>query len=130
MEANMAGLEININKTKFMRNEIINNTDITDNKWKWLWSNISFKNLGSNITQNNNVTLEIQERIASGNRCFYALSKIMKARYISKKLKIRVYKTIIKPIVVYGSESWTLTKFNCNMLAAWERKNSKENFWT
>ena len=46
----------------------------------------------------------------------------MKARYISKKLKIRIYKTIIKPIVVYGSESWTLTERNCHMLAAWERK--------
>ena len=55
----MAGLEININKTKFMRNEIINYTDITDNiningnDYEVIYS---FKYLGSNITQNNDVT--------------------------------------------------------------------------
>jgi hypothetical protein len=52
--------------------------------------------------------VEIKDRIASSNRCLPVLENLMKARYISKKVKIRIYKTVIKPIIVYGSVTWTL----------------------
>ena len=46
----------------------------------------------------------------------------MKARYISKKVKIKIYKTIIKPFVVYDTETSTLPKQPTIILATWERK--------
>ena len=68
----------------------------------------NFKYLGSLVTYNNDIMVEMQDRTASGNSCLRALDNIMKAGYVSKKVKIRIYKAIIKPIVVYGTETWTL----------------------
>jgi hypothetical protein len=64
----------------------------------------------SMLTYSNDIMVEIKERTASGNRCLKALNSIMKARYISKKVKIREHKTVIKPLVAYGSETWTLSE--------------------
>ena len=66
-----------------------------------------FKYLGSLVTYNN-AMVEMQDRTASSNSCLQALDNTVKARYISKKVKIRIYKTIIKPTAVYGTETWTL----------------------
>lgn len=46
----------------------------------------------------------------------------MKTRYISKKTKLLIYKTIIKPIVVYGCESWIMTEQKQQQLRRWGRK--------
>ena len=68
--------------------------------------------------------VEINEKLASGNRCLRALNKIITSRYISNEIKIRLYKTLIKPIVVglYGSESWTLTEKAIAHVSTRERK--------
>ena len=62
---------------------------------------------------------EISERIGSGNRCAFALGKVLKSRIIKRKTKLRVYNIIIRPTVLYGCETWTLTK---------ERKRKLEVF--
>jgi hypothetical protein len=48
--------------------------------------------------------VDIKETIAAGNRCLCALDNVLKARYIATEMKIRIYKTVIKPVVTYGSE--------------------------
>ena len=50
----------------------------------------------------NEVETEIKSKIAIGNKCYYALGPIMKRRYISQSIKIRLYTTIIRPTVTYG----------------------------
>uniref|UniRef100_T1IE17 Uncharacterized protein n=1 Tax=Rhodnius prolixus TaxID=13249 RepID=T1IE17_RHOPR len=51
------------------------------------------------------VRKEIKERLAAGSRCMFALNKILKSRNVSRKHKINVYKTVIRPIVLYASET-------------------------
>jgi hypothetical protein len=60
------------------------------------------------VTTDNVVTKEIQARLKAGNRCYYALQAVLKSRRISRKVKLRVniYKTIIRPIVTYACETW------------------------
>ena len=53
---------------------------------------------------------EILTRITSSNKCYYSLLPILKKRNISRATKMRTYNTIIRPIVLYASEAWTLTK--------------------
>jgi hypothetical protein len=48
--------------------------------------------------------------IAVGNRCFYALGRVLRARCISRKIKMNIYETIIQPVVLFNSETWTLTE--------------------
>jgi hypothetical protein len=69
----------------------------------------SFKYLGSVMTNLNDIETGIKSKIAVGNKCCYALGPILRRRYISQSIKIRLYKTIIRPAVTYGAETWTVT---------------------
>ena len=124
MKAKSAGLAINHNKTKFMRNikNYNNNTNKVILNYVPYEEVSHFKHLGSPVTYNKDIMVEMQGRTSSGNRCLWALDNIMKARYISKKVKIKIYKTIIKPFVVYDTETSTLPKQPTIILATWERK--------
>lgn len=82
-----------------------------------------FKYLGTIIiTQKNECLIEIQERINLGNKCFYALSNILRSRVLSKEVKIQLYLTIIRPMVMYGSQCWTLQNTEKDRLHVFERK--------
>jgi len=56
------------------------------------------------------------------NKCYYALGPILKRSSITQSIKIRLCKTIIRPAVTYGAETWTLTSTVEKMLMTWERK--------
>ena len=47
--------------------------------------------------------------IKAGNSCYYSVQTFLSSRLLSKNLKIKIYKTIILPVVVYGCETWSLT---------------------
>ena len=80
----------------------------------------SFKYLGSTITSDNLIEKEVIERIGIGNRCAFALNKVMTSRQISQRTKLRIYNIIIRPTVLYGCETWTLTKGRIKKLEVFE----------
>jgi hypothetical protein len=45
---------------------------------------------------------EIKSRLNSGNACYYSVQNLLSSRLISKQLKIKIYKTVILPVVLYG----------------------------
>ena len=47
--------------------------------------------------------------LRSGNACYHSVQKLLSSRLLSKNLKIKIYRTIILPIVLYGCETWLLT---------------------
>ena len=55
---------------------------------------------------------EIQKRTLAANRCFHGLKKHMRSHLTSKSTKILVYKVLIRPVLTYASETWTLSKTN------------------
>jgi hypothetical protein len=57
------------------------------------------------IGQENDVTPEIKERIANGNRCLYGLYTIFKSKWITANTKKAIYKMVLRPVVTYGSET-------------------------
>jgi len=63
-----------------------------------------FKYLGTILTQKNECQIELQQRIKMGNKCFYALGKLLSSEVLSKEVKTQLYLTIIRPIVMYGSQ--------------------------
>ena len=128
LEENAGNMELKISreKSKYMIG--------TRNKTRW--RNLqdfegfervkSFKYLGGIITENNDVTTEINARLSAGNRSNYKFTSFLKSSLISRKLKTQVYTTIIKPVVLYGSETWNLTKKDQELLNLWERKINGE----
>ena len=45
----------------------------------------------------------------SGNACYHSVQNLLSSRLLSKNLKIKIYRTIILPVVLYGCENWSLT---------------------
>jgi hypothetical protein len=81
-----------------------------------------FKYLGSLVTKNSEKFTEIKIRIAAGNRCYFSLIKLLKSRAVARNTKVRMYRTIIRPVVAYGSKTWCLTASDERSLRTWERK--------
>ena len=78
--------------------------------------------LGTIISNDNSVQKEIQRRILAGNRTYFAAISLFRNRLLSKATKIRLYKTLIRPVVTYGAETWTMTKKEEQALLIFERK--------
>lgn len=79
----------------------------------------SIKNLGSVITEENEITVDVDQRIKSGNKCFCALQNALKAKLLSANLKIKmkfvntqlklnVYMTVIRLVCMYAAKTWPL----------------------
>jgi hypothetical protein len=67
-----------------------------------------FSYLGT-ITNKNLIQEEIKRRLNSGNACYHSVQNLLSSRLLSKNIKIRIYKTIILPVVLYGCATWSLT---------------------
>ena len=67
------------------------------------------KYLGTTLTNKNSISEEIRSRLRSGNACYHSVQNLLSSRLISKNLKIKIYRTIILPVVLYGCETWSLT---------------------
>jgi hypothetical protein len=78
--------------------------------------------LGSLMTPTNDVSLEIQRRIQTANMCFFGLRKHLQSSHVSRQTKFTIRKTLIRSVLLYGSETWVLTKREENQLFVFERK--------
>ena len=56
----------------------------------------------------NSILEEIKYRLKAGSSCYYSVQTLLSSRLLSKNLKIKIYKTIILPVVLYGCETWSL----------------------
>jgi hypothetical protein len=105
------GLEINAEKTKYM---IMSRHPNSGQNQNIRIANDSFENvatfkyLGTTLTNQDDIHDEIK-RLNSGNACYYSFQNLLSSCLISKDLKIKIYKTVIFPVVLYGCETWSLT---------------------
>ena len=81
-----------------------------------------FVYLGSLFTIDNDLRNEIRNRVKSANRAYYALLPLLKSQAVLRASKSNIYKTLIRPVIKYGSETWTLNAETCYRLAVFERK--------
>jgi hypothetical protein len=68
-----------------------------------------FKYLGTTVTNQNLIQEEIKRRLNSGNACYHSVQKLLSSCLLSKNVKIRIHKSIILLVVLYGCETWSLT---------------------
>jgi len=68
-----------------------------------------FKYLGTTLTNQNSIAEEIKSRLKSGNACYHSLQNLLFSMLLSKNLMIKLHRTIILPVVLYGCETWSLT---------------------
>jgi len=73
------------------------------------------------ISNDNSLQKETQRRILAGNRTYFAAISLFRNRLLSRATKIRLYKTLIRPVVTYGAETWMTNKEE-QALLIFERK--------
>jgi hypothetical protein len=52
---------------------------------------------------------EIKSRLNSGNACYHSVQSLLSSLLLSRDVKVKIYKTTILPVVLYGCENWSHT---------------------
>ena len=111
------GLKLNIQKTKIMASGPIISRQIDGETVKTM---ADFIFGGSKITANGDCSHEIKRYILLGRKVMTNLDSILKSRDITLPTKVRLVKAMAFPIVMYGCESWTVKKAECQRIDAFE----------
>jgi hypothetical protein len=80
------------------------------------------KYLGTMLTDQNFVQEEIKSRLKLWSACYHSVQYLLSSRLLSKKLKIKIYRTIILPVVLYWCETWSLTRREERRLTMFENR--------
>jgi hypothetical protein len=64
---------------------------------------------GTTRTDQNCMQEEIRSRLYYGNACYHSTQSLLSSRLLSRNVKVKIYKTMILPVVLYGCETWSLT---------------------
>jgi hypothetical protein len=125
------GVEVNAEKTKYVvisrhHNAGQNHNINTDSK---SFERVEeFKYLGTTLTNQNSIHEEIKSRLKFGNACYHLVQNLLSSRLLSKNTKIRVYRTIILPLGLYGCETWSLTLKEEQRLKVFENRVLRRTF--
>ena len=76
--------------------------------------------LGSKITVDDDCSHEIGRRLLLGRKAMTNLDSVLKSRDISLPTKVYIVKAMVFPVVIYGCESWTVKKAECQRIDAFE----------
>jgi hypothetical protein len=99
-----------------------------DQNWYTKIANRSFENVsqfkyfGMILRNQNLIQEEIKRRLNSGNACYHSVHIILPSRLLSENLNIKIYRTIILPVVLYVCETWSLTLREEHRLRVFENR--------
>ncbi|VDO69240.1 unnamed protein product [Heligmosomoides polygyrus] len=82
----------------------------------------SFKYLGSAITSDGSLKLEVDARVSAAWSKWRSLTRVVCDRTIPLHLKSKVYRTVVRPVATYGAECWPVTKEIESRLSVMETK--------
>ena len=116
-ESEKVGLKLNIQKTKIMASGAITSWQIDGETVETV---ADFICLGSKITADGDCSHEIKRHLLLGRKVMTNLDSILKSREITWSTKVCLVKAIVFLVVMYGCESWTVKKAECQIIDAFE----------
>ena len=116
-ESEKVGLKLNIQKTKIMATGPITSQQI-DGETMETVTNFTFG--GSKITADGDFSHEIKRHLLLGRKVMTNLDNILKSRDITLPTKVHLVKAMVFPVVMYGCDSWTIKKPECQKIDAFE----------
>ena len=124
-ESEKVGLKLNIQKTKIMASGPITSWQIGEETMDTVKDLI----LGSSkITADDDCSHEIKRSLLLGRKTLTNLDSVLKSRDIALLTKVRIVKAMVFPVVMYGCESWTIKKAECQRIDAFELF-AREDSW-
>ena len=76
--------------------------------------------LGSKITGDGDCSHEIRRQLLLGRKAMTNLDSVFKSRHITLPAKVRIVETMVFSVVMYGCESWTVKKAECQRIDVFE----------
>jgi sorting nexin-29 len=119
------GLEVNVDKTKYMvmsRDQNVGRGHGVKIDNSSIEGVEEFRYLGATLTDQNSIQEEIKSRLKLGNACYHSVHNLLSSRLLSRNLKIKIYSTIILPVVLYGCETWSVTMREEHRLRVFENR--------
>ena len=116
-ESENVGLKLNIQKTKIMASGPITSWEIDGETVETV---SDFILGGSKITADGDCSHEIKRCLLLGRKVMINLDSILKSRDITLPTKVRLVKAMVFPVVMYGCESWTIKKAECQRTDVFE----------
>ena len=114
----MKKLDLNdIKKTKIMASDLITSWQTDGETMETVTYFIS---LGSKITTDGDCSHEIKRHLLLGRKPMTNLNSILKSRVITLLTKVLIVKAMVFPVVMYGCESWTIKKVECQRTDTFE----------
>ena len=117
VESEKVGLKLNIQKMKIMASSRITSWEIDVETVETVSDFIFWS---SKITADGDFSHEIKRRLLLGRKVMTNLDSIFKSRDITLPTKVRLVKAMVFPVVMYGCESWTVKKAECQRIDAFE----------
>ena len=116
-ECEKVDLKFNFQKTKTMASGPFTSWQIDGETVETV---TDFIFLGSKITIDGDFSHEIKRHLLLGRKVMINLDSILKSRDITLPTKVHLVKAIVFPVVMYGCESWTVKKAECQRIDAFE----------
>jgi hypothetical protein len=69
----------------------------------------NFIYFGKTVTDQNHIHEEIKYTLISGNAHYHSVHSLLSSSHLYKSVKIKTYKTVIVPAILYGCDTWSLT---------------------
>jgi hypothetical protein len=119
------GLEVNPGKTKYM---LMSCSQKMGQKHGIKIANRSFEDVAkfkyliTTLTDENCMHKEIKSRLNLGNACYHSVQSLPSSRLLSRNLKVKIYKTIMLPAVLYGCQTWSRTLREEHRLRVYENR--------
>ena len=111
------GLKLNIQKSKIMAYSPITSWQIDGETMETI---TDFIFLGSKITADGDCSHEIKRCLLLGRKDITNPDSVLKDRDITFQTKVHLIKAMVSPVVMYGGESWTIKKAECQRIDAFE----------
>ena len=108
-EAKRVGLKINTQKTKTMRINAINQEHIHIGEQD-IDEVDQFTYLGATVCKEGGGMKDLKNRLSKARSSFVKLKKIWSSNSISMKTKLKLFKTLVVPVLLYGCETWKMNK--------------------
>ena len=116
-ESEKFGLKLNVQKTKIMPSVPITSWEIVGKQWKQCQT-LFFG--APKITADGDCSHEIKRHLLLGRKVMTNLDNILKTRGVTLPTKVSLFKAMVFPLVMYGCESWTVKKAECQSIDAFE----------